>query len=137
MAFVHGKNTVFILDDSGGTPRTLTTYLNDVSFPRDQALAETTTMGVSYKTFVAGFSDGKITIKGNWDPTVDGYLAGLVGAASTASFEYGPEGSTTGKIKYTGEAILTSYETSSSIDKAAEFTAELQVSGAISRGTYS
>lgn len=136
MAFVHGKETHFTLDDSGGTPRDISTYLTSVSFPRSQELADTTTFGASAKTFIAGFGDATITIEGNWDPTVDGYLAGVVGVAGTLSFVYGPEGSTGGDVKYTGECVLTSYETSSGINDVTTFSAELQVSGAVTRGTF-
>ena len=136
MAFVHGKETHFTLDDSGGTPRDISTYLTSVSMPRSQELADTTTFGASAKTFIAGFGDATITIEGNWDPTVDGYLAGVVGVSGTLSFVYGPEGSTAGDIKYTGECVLTSYETSSGINDVTTFSAELQVSGAVGRSTF-
>jgi hypothetical protein len=136
MAFSHGKNTVFKLDDSGATLRDISAYLTSVSFPRSQELAETTTFGATAKTFLAGFGDATISIEGNWDPTVDGYLAGILGQAATVSFEYGPEGGTTGDIKFSGEAILTSYETSSGINDVTTFSAELQVSAGVTRGTF-
>lgn len=142
MAFSHGKNTYFAVEDSGAaTLRNLSPYLNDISFPREADLVETTTFGASYKTFVAGFTDATISISGNWDPTAtsgpDVVLSGLLGLGVTVGFEFGPEGNTALDVKYSGECILTSYEVTSSIDGVAEFSAEFQVSGAISRGAFS
>lgn len=138
MAFVHGKSAVFKLDDSGGTLRDLSAYLNDVSFPRDVETAETTTFGVSgsAKTYIVGLSDATISISGLFDATADGYLAGVVGASATLSFEYGPAGSTGGNVKYTGECILTSYEVSASVGDSVQASADFQVTGAITRTTW-
>ena len=138
MAFAHGKAAVFKLDDSGGTLRDLSSYLNDVSMPRDIETAETTTFGVSgsAKTYITGLTDATISISGLFDATADGYLAGVVGQAATLSFEYGPTGSTASMIKYTGECILTSYEVSASVGDSVQASADLQVTAAITRTTW-
>ena len=138
MAFVHGKTAVFKLDDSGGTLRDLSAYLNDVGFPRNIDTAETTTFGVSgsSKTYIVGFNDATISVSGLFDATADGYLAGVLGQSATLSFEYGPAGSTGGNIKYSGECIMTSYEVSASVGDAVQATAQFQVTGVITRGTW-
>lgn len=136
MAFVHGKSAVFKLDDSGGTLRDLSSYLEDVSFPRSIETAETTTFGSSAKSYITGLTDATISISGKFDATADGYLAGVVGNSATLSFEYGPAGSTGGNVKYTGECILTSYEVGATVGDAVTATAELQVTGSITRTTW-
>lgn len=135
--FRHGKNSVFKVDDSGATLRDISNTLNNVSFPREVETVETTSFGSSYRTYVVGFQNATISIEGTWDATVDGYLAGILGQDATVSFEYGPEGSTAGYVKFTGEAYCTSYETSGAVGEVVTFSAEFQVSGAITRGTYS
>jgi len=138
MAFGHGKNAVFKLDDSGGTLRDLSTYVNDVSFPRSIETAETTTFGVSggSKTYITGLNDTTISVSGLFDATSDGYLAGILGQSATVSFEYGPLGSTGGYVKYSGEAIMTSYEVSSAVGDVVSASFDLQVTGAVTRGTW-
>lgn len=135
--FRHGKSTTFKIDDSGGTLRDISNTLTDVSFPQSVDTAETSSFGDSAKTYIVGLSDSTVSISGNFDATVDGYLAGGIGAAATLSFEYGPEGSTAGYVKYTGECILTSYEKSGAIGDVVTYSAEYQVTGAVTRGTWS
>jgi len=137
MAFVHGKSADFRLDDSGGTLRDISAFLEDVSFPRSIETAETTTFGSSAKSYITGLTDATISISGKFDATADGYLAGVVGQAATLSFQYGPAGTTAGNIKYTGECIMTSYEVSATVGDVVTASAELQVTGSITRGTYS
>jgi len=134
--FRHGKNTVFKIDDSGGTLRTISDVLNSVSFPREVETLETTSFGSSSRSYVVGFADATISIEGSFDSTVDGYLAGAVGHESSLSFEFGPEGSTSTFVKYTGECFLTSYEVSGGVGDIVSFSAEFQVTGAITKGTY-
>ena len=138
MPFVHGKSAVFKLDDSGGTLRDLSAYLDDLGFPRDIETAETTTFGVagSAKTYIVGLSDATISISGKFDATADGYLAGVLGQSATLSFEYGPAGSTGGLVKYSGECIMTSYEVSASVGDVVTASADFQVTGQITRGTW-
>jgi hypothetical protein len=63
-------------------------------------------------------------------------LAAIVGKTDSVSFEYGPEGSTATYTKYTGEAFLTSYETSAGVGDIVSFSAEFQITGAVTRGAY-
>lgn len=135
MAFVHGKSADFRIDDSGGTLRDISAFCDSVDFPATADTAEVTTFGSSSKAYVAGLKDSTLSISGSWDATADGYLAGIVGAAA-GSFQYGPAGTTNGNIKYTGECICTSYQVSAPVGDKVTFSAEFQVTGAITRGTY-
>ena len=135
--FRHGKSTVFKVDNSGGTLTDISNTLTDLGFPQTVETAETTSFGSSAKTYVVGLSDSTVSVSGNFDATVDAHLAGILGQAASVSFEYGPEGSTTGQVKYSGEAILTSYEKSGAVGDVVTFSAEFQVTGAVTRGSWS
>ena len=135
--FRHGKSTVFKVDNSGGTLTDISNTLTDVTFPQTIETAETTSFGSSAKTYIVGLTDSTISVSGTWDATVDAHLAGVLGQAASLSFEYGPEGSTSTYVKYSGEAYLTSYEKSGSVGDAVKYTAEFQVTGAVTRGTWS
>ena len=134
--FRHGKSTVFKVDNNAGSLTDISNTLTDVSFPQSVDTAETSAFGSSAKSYVVGLTDSTLSISGNFDATVDAHLAAIVGKADSVSFEYGPEGSTAGFVKYTGEALLTSYEKSGAIGDVVTYSAEFQVTGAVTRGTY-
>lgn len=138
MAFVHGKSAVFKVDNATNVLTDLSAFLNDIGFPRDIEAAETTTFGVagSAKTYIVGLTDASISISGLFDATADAALAGVVGFATLLDFEYGPAGSGSGSVKYTGTCLLTSYEVSASVGDTVSASADFQVSGAITRSTY-
>jgi predicted secreted protein len=138
MAFRHGKNAVFKVDNSGGTLTDISAYLNDVSLPRSIETAETTTFGVTggSKTYVVGLNDATVSVSGKYDSTVDAHLAGILGQDASVSFEYGPAGSTAGYIKFTGECFLTKYDVKSPVGDVVTFSADFQVTGSITRATY-
>jgi hypothetical protein len=134
--FRHGKNASFKVDNSGGTLTNISDTLNSVSFPREIETLETTSFGSSTRSYVVGFTDATISIEGSFDATVDAHLAGILGQEASVSFEYGPEGTTNGQVKYTGEAFMTSYETSAGVGDIVTYSAEFQVTGAITRGVF-
>ena len=138
MAFRHGKSAVFKLDNSSATLTDISVYLDDVSLPRSIETAETTTFGVSggSKTYVTGLNDATISLSGKYDATVDALLAGVLGQDAALNWNYGPEGSTTGRIKFTGLAILTKYDVKSPVGGVVTFSADLQCTGAITRTTF-
>ena len=132
--FAHGKSTDFAIDDTGGSSRNISDTLTDVSFPQTIDTAETTAFGSSNKSYIVGLKDTTISISGIWDATVDGYLSGTEPASR--SFIFGPAGSTGGNVKYTGECILTNYSQSNPVGDVVSFTADFQVTGSVTRGTY-
>jgi len=134
--FRHGKSTVFKVDNNAGTLTDISNTLTDVSFPQSVDTAETSAFGASAKSYVVGLSDATLSVSGNFDETVDAHIAAIVGKTDSVSFEYGPEGSTVTFVKYTGEALLTSYEKSGAIGDVVTYSAEFQVTGAITRGAY-
>ncbi len=133
--FVHGKSVDFALDDTGGTSRNLSDTLNSVDFPESTETADTTAFGSSSRSFIVGLESATISLSGLWDATVDGYMKGGTEPASR-SFVYGPAGSTGGNVKYTGEAIMTNYSVSSPVGDVVTYSADLQVTGAVTRTTY-
>jgi hypothetical protein len=140
MAFVHGKGGVFKIDNSAGTLQTLSAYLDQWSISNSVDMADTTTMNSEVKTYLSGQSDATISISGLYDSTAatgpDVTLNGLVGLEATSTFELGPEGSASGKTRYTGECFLTGYQITDSAGDAVKFTADFQVTGAITKNTY-
>ena len=132
--FAHGKSTDFAIDDTGGSSRNISNTLTDVSFPQTIDTAETTAFGSSNKSYIVGLKDTTISVTGLWDATVDGYLSGTEPASR--SFIFGPAGSTGGNVKYTGEAIMTNYSQGNRVGDVVTFTADFQVTGAVTRGTY-
>jgi len=140
MAFTHGKNAAFKLDNAAGTLQVLTAYLDSVDLNNSVDVSETTTMGAEAKTYLSAQSDATLSISGKFDGTaVSGphvVLSGLIGLETTSSFEYGPEGSTAGKQKLLGECFLTAYTVSAPVGDVVSFSADLQVTGAITVGVW-
>tara|TARA_R100001510_G_scaffold57756_1_gene67478 strand:- start:3817 stop:4224 length:408 start_codon:yes stop_codon:yes gene_type:complete len=132
--FAHGKSTDFAIDDTGGSSRNISDTLTDVSFPQTIDTAETTAFGSTNKSYIVGLKDTTISVSGIWDATLDGYISGTEPASR--SFIYGPAGSTGGNVKYTGEAIMTNYSVSNPVGDVVTFSMDLQVTGAVTRGTY-
>ena len=136
MAFVHGKDSDFRIDNASGSLTDISAFVTNVDFPETADVAETSTLGASNKTYIVGLKDATISLGGLFDATVSAILGAVVGQSATLSFEYSPEGTGSGKVKYTGECILTSYTLSSPVGDVVGFSADLQVSGAVTRGTH-
>ena len=132
--FYHGKSTNFSLDDTGGTSRDISDVLVSVDFPEIVETAETTAFGATSKSYIVGLRDATISVSGIWDATVDGYIIGTEPA--TRTFIFGPAGSTSGYVKYTGECILTNYSVSSPVGDVVTFSLDLQCTGGVTRTTF-
>ena len=136
MAFVHGKSSVFKLDNASGSMTDISSFVNNVDFPETADVAETSVLGASNKTYLVGLKDATIGLTGFFDATADAIFGAVIGQSATLSFEYSSEGTASGKIKYTGECILTNYALSSPVGDVVAYSGDLQVSGAVTRGTH-
>jgi hypothetical protein len=139
--FKHGKNAYFALDGVAGTLVTISDTLNEISLPQEIETAETTVFGVADKTYITGLGDATVSLSGMFDATVDAMINGNIanlksGSVATLSFEYGPSGSTASARKFSGEAIITSYEIGSPVGDVISASLELQVTGGVTVGTF-
>lgn len=135
MAFVHGKGGSFTLTDSGSTIRDLSPYLTKVELPQDVDAAETTTFGATGKTYIPGLRNGTISLEGRFDATAVGWLNGIVGVDARA-FVWGPAGTTTGFVKYSGSGFLTNLAQSGDLGDVVGMNATYQISGAPTVGVF-
>jgi predicted secreted protein len=141
MGFIHGKNSVFKIDDVAGSLTDISHFCEEVSLSRDIETAEVTTFGKDDKAYITGLRDATVSVSGKFDASaasaIDPVLAGILGSASTVSWAYRPNSASvsTSNPEYQGEAIVTSYEVSGGVGDAVTFSAELQCTGAITRAT--
>jgi hypothetical protein len=142
MAPTHGKDTSFKIEDSvGSTLRDISAQCTSVTFSRQNDNHDTTCFGAEGHTFINGLTNGTIQVQGWWDSTastgtatVIDSLVGLDG--TTLSWEYGPFGTTTGFVKYTGESVLKSVDVSTPVADLVSFTMQVQISGDVTKGTF-
>ena len=141
MAFFDSKVSRFLIDDTGSVQRDLSAYVAEVrGLPGPRTLNEVTALGDSGARFVTGLEDVTITLSGIFDNTAtsgpDAVLGPLRTHGSAVDFEYGPEGSGTGDVKYSGKCWVLNYDLRSRVGKLVEWAAALQVEDTVTRGTF-
>jgi hypothetical protein len=141
MAFFDSKVSKFLLDDTGSVQRDLSAYITEVrGLPGTRALNQVTALGDSGARFIPGLEDVTIVLNGMFDDTAtsgpDAVMGPLRSHTSAVDFEYGPEGSGSGDIKYSGTCWLVSYELRSRVGSLVEWSATLQVEGTVTRGSF-
>jgi hypothetical protein len=139
---IHSKLSVVNLDTSAGTPTDISTHCNAMEVPRELDLLDVTTFGATSKQFLSGFADGTVSMGGPWTRALDNHMSPIftafkAGTLTSVSFIYGPEGSDSGDVKYTGELVMTNYTgPTAEVESAQEWSAEFQVTGDVTVGTY-
>lgn len=131
----HGHNAFLSVDGVE-----LSAFLNEVTWPNDRDVAESSTFGQAAKTYVAGLSDSTIDLGGIWDDTAvsgpDVVLPPLLADDAPVEVIFGPAGDAVGKRRFTAQAILTSYETTAPIGDVVAFSASFQVTGPVTRDAF-
>ncbi len=108
----------------------------DPTFTR--ALAEIKAMGTIYVAEVAGHIMGRLAADAAFDPTLDGYLWTAFTGAAAVAWEYGPQGSSAGKVKYSGNCWVSEMKPGvASGDAEVKEPFTVVSDGTISRGTFS
>lgn len=131
--FSHGLNAVVKLHD-GTALRDLSSAGTSCSLDLSKDTVETTAFGSTSKTYVGGLRDATFTIEGARDATIEGYVYTSFLQSASVAWEYYPEGTASGKVKYTGNVILTKGPgPSASTDDTVKWSAEAQVTGDVTK----
>ena len=135
MAYGHGKDAALSVTKWTNNDTFLTAYLTSVDWSQSADTAEASTLGDSAKEYIPGMTDATASVEGIFDPTAGTLLGSMVGGTA-APFQYGPQGTASGKVKLSGSWICTGFSAPSSRDDAVTFGAEFQVTGAVTIGTF-
>lgn len=140
-AFIHSKLSKFFLDTAGDVLTDISDSCEEVEFPEDLELVETTPIGTTSKTYLVGYADGKITISGSWNRTLHTHLGALKvafrdGTITSANVEYGPEGNDSGDSKLACSVVMTSYVKTTSVKSQVKFKADFQITGPVTESTF-
>lgn len=96
--------------------------------------------GSTARTFEVGLSNTSFSVSGVWDDTASTGSATALGLiyddTATRAFVFGPEGSTIGDVKYSGDCYCTAFTVSEEYDGIALFSAAFQVNGAVTTGVF-
>lgn len=141
MAFKAGTAAFVLLDGVAGSPVNVSGYQDNFSWPQSVQTLETSVFGTAAKAFITGLTDGDtIAVSGPLDVGLGTFLAGLKSAqsagSSTSTVTWGPGGSVAGQLKITAETWVSAFNVSSGVSGRAEFSASLQVTGAVTNGTW-
>lgn len=137
MGFVHGKDSVFKLDNVAGAITDISQYLSENELAQEIELADTTAFGDEGHRNIPGLENSTASFSGHWDSAEDDIIGSTAQRkAATRSFEYGPAGSTAGMVKYTGEVWVSTYSVSSSVSDKVSFSGSLTVDGVVTRGVW-
>lgn len=141
MANSHGRNADFRMDNAAGTLTDITAYVHEVSWPEELEPGETTAMGDNSKTYIAGLKDSTCSVSVRFDPAINTIVTAVLaaqsdGSVASVSLQYSPAGTGSGAPKKTAEAIVTNWETSSSVSDPNEATIEFQITGDVTNDTH-
>ncbi len=141
MAFKAGKGAFIAVDGVAASPVDISAYADQIDFPQPVDTLDVTTFGDSARDMIPGLTDGGVVnISGPADVALGTFIAGLKAAqaagSTTSTIQFGPGGSVSGQIKVSAETYVSAYNLSTGVGGRVEFSASLQVTGAVTNGTW-
>lgn len=143
MAKAHARKAFFSIVDHSGVVRDLSRFLNNQDISMNAESADSSGFGQDWKTSLPGMKGGAIKLSGlsgfgTGEPNevLFNLLGG--GAAGTAcpAFVFGPHGTATGSIKYSGSGWVNSFNEQDALADAVKFNSDFAVEGSVVRGTF-
>ena len=141
MAFRAGTTSYFAYNNVGGTVVNLSPYIDNLTLPATTDTAEVSTFGTNAKAMITLQTGGEqISMSGPYDAVIATHLDNLkkahaAGSAASA-FIWGPGGSVASEYRVAGSAFVTQFDVSSSVGGRVEYSASLQITGAVTTGTF-
>lgn len=141
MAASAGLRAWVMLDGVNGAGTNVSQYHDSFSWPQTVQQLETSVFGTVAKAFIPGLTDGDtVAVSGPFDSPLYSIMTGLkaaqAGGSSTATLVYGPGGSVASSAKISAEVWVASFTTASTVGGRNEWSASLQVTGAVTNGTW-
>jgi hypothetical protein len=142
MASIHGTACVVSVDATpGGSPVNVTSYVDDVNPEMSQAMHVITTFGMTALAKTPGLKDGKASIQFVSNDTILAQLIAIFnaqtpGLSARTSIVIGPDGSASGKPRFSAEAILTNFPLPVKVDDVEKIQTQWEVDGGWTLDTY-
>ena len=137
MAFKAGTTSAFYLANAAGALQNLSSYADNLSFPQSTDQLDVSTFGSASKGFIPGLQDGDTySMSGPYDVVIHTQLTAAKSAGSLLGFIFGPGGSVAAQARTAGSVYVAQYSVSTSVGGRVEYSASLQVTGAVSNGTF-
>lgn len=130
--FRHGKTTAIYLDD-----KNVGQYFNEVTIAGSADLAETTAFGATGKSYLVGFPDGRVSLRGMFDGTVgaiDEKLAAILAVEPLSVVSIMVEGDVLFRNARSANVRELSYELTSPVSDVVAISAEMTTEQAIVSG---
>ena len=136
MAFRAGTTSKLYVSTAAGVVTDVSAYADSTSADLSANQLDVSVFGAQAQAYLNGQTNGNISIGGPLDVTMHTLVAGLYSAGSTASFIYGPGGSVASQARLAGSLNVASYGISTSASGRVEYSATLQITGAVTAGTF-
>mgnify|MGYP001569118864 CR=1 FL=1 len=134
MAFSTGKGAYFAFDDPTASLFDWSSYVTGVDADFTSETPETTTFGQPAVTRIAGLKGKGFSVNFNFDAALDRRAALMVGQVGT--YRLGPNGSTGGSVRYTGEALCAALSLSDPHDGVITGSANFESDDTQTRDTF-
>lgn len=132
MTVTHGRLTALKIGTAD-----ISAWCNNSDYDDGADTHDTTTYGSSGKKYAGGLRDGTLNFGGLYDSATGGPEAVLRPAlGTTTTFEWGPEGSATGKKKVSGSGVLSAFKITNPVADMVRWTGSLKVSDVPTVATY-
>jgi len=137
MSNPHGKDASFWLNNKSGSITDYSATISKVTWKPSATNPDSTTLGSKAKKRQKGLTDASFTVEGFVDLSSGGLAEALYWARGVATaFRVGPEGNATSKKRFTGSAILRSWNLKPNVTGVVPFTAQFDVTGAYTKDTF-
>ena len=140
MALFDSKDSIFQIND-GSSLRDISPYILSIDgLPGPKELVDVTALGASGRAWKPSLENVGISLELWWSDDANvgpDTVFRLIRALTAATaWDYGPEGKTTTKQKYSGTCWLKNFTIQTRIGDMVRARVELQVEGAVTVGAY-
>ncbi len=137
MAFKAGTTSAFYLANAANSLQNLSAYADNLGLPQSTEQLDVTTFASASKNFIPGLQDGDtLTMSGPYDVVIHTHLTTAKNAGSLLGFIFGPGGSVASQARTAGSVYVANYSVTTGVGGRVEYSASLQVTGALTNGTF-